>query len=137
MQKLSMKILSIFVLIFFTFNTATAGWLNDWYNNISVNKPGVFQLQDRGLLVGGSFTSKTKLKTDNLFSIQPPRIKVGCGGIDIFLGSFSFLNPEYLIEKAKRIIQAAPYFAFDLALSVLCHECAAAMKWIQSNFSLQ
>jgi len=128
----SFKKIVVFVILYtFFVQISYAGWLDSWYENTSTNRPGIFQLQDRGILVGGSFTSKTKLRTDNLFSIEPPKLKVGCGGIDMFLGSFSFLNPSYLIEKAKRIIQAAPYFAFDLALSILCHECAAIMKAIQ------
>ncbi|MGB9730324.1 MAG: conjugal transfer protein TraH, partial [Minisyncoccia bacterium] len=118
--------------ILFNISFVYAGWLSDWYSNTQVTAPGVLKTQEAGYLIGGSFTFKTKLRSDYLFSIEAPRINIGCGGIDIFLGSFRYLEPKYLIEKAKRIIQAAPYFAFQLALSVLCEKCTQILAFIES-----
>ena len=76
-------------------------------------------------------------------TFSPPRLKVGCGGIDLFLGGMSFLNAKYLVQKAERILQAAPAFAFDMAMNEYCKECKAikdfmehasdALNSIQSN----
>lgn len=61
---------------------------------------------------------------------------MGCGGIDGFLGGFSFLDPDYLVEKAQRAMQAAPYVAFDMALKTMCKECADTLGKIEqiTNF---
>ena len=61
-----------------------------------------------------------------------PRFKVGCGGIDLFMGGFSFLNVNYLVQKFQKILQAAPAMAFDLALSTLCQQCSNIMKSLEA-----
>ncbi|WP_237384784.1 conjugal transfer protein TraH [Yersinia enterocolitica] len=56
--------------------------------------------------------------------------------MDAFLGGFSFLDPDYLVEKAQRAMQAAPYVAFDMALKTMCKECADTLGKIEqiTNF---
>ena len=72
------------------------------------------------------------MSNDHLFSAQAPRFKVGCGGIDLFMGGFSFLNVNYLVQKFQKILQAAPAMAFDLALSTLCQQCSNIMKSLEA-----
>ncbi len=46
-----------------------------------------------------------------LISMTLPDINAGCGGIDAYLGSFSFINGEQLQRFVKRIMSnAAGYF---------------------------
>ena len=68
------------------------------------------------------------MNNDYVVTASPPRLNVGCGGIDLFLGGFSYLDPEYLVEKFQRIIQAAPAFAFDIAMSPYCQQCKDGMN---------
>lgn len=63
---------------------------------------------------------------------MPPKVKAGCGGIDVFLGGFSYLNFEYLVTKLQRIMQAAPAAAFDIALNVLCEPCSKTIKSLEA-----
>ena len=72
------------------------------------------------------------MSNDHLFSVQAPRFKVGCGGIDLFMGGFSFLNANYLVQKFQKILQAAPAMAFDMALTTLCEQCANGMKAMEN-----
>jgi conjugative transfer pilus assembly protein TraH len=51
-------------------------------------------------------------------------LNIGCGGIDIFWGGFSFLNFEYLVTLAQRMIQVAPYIAFKIALETISQQLA-------------
>jgi conjugative transfer pilus assembly protein TraH len=46
-------------------------------------------------------------------------VKAGCGGIDMFLGGMSFLDPDYLVQKLETILQAAPAVAFQYLLETL------------------
>jgi conjugative transfer pilus assembly protein TraH len=57
-----------------------------------------------------------------------PRLKVGCGGIDLFMGGFSFLNFDYLVQKLQNMIQAAPYIAFQIALKTISQKLGSTLE---------
>ncbi len=57
---------------------------------------------------------------------------MGCGGIDATFGGFSYLNVDYLVEKLKAVSSAAPAFAFQMALGVLCEDCKTTLNWLEN-----
>ena len=107
---------------------ARAGFVDDWITQKSETSPGYFEGQKRGYFTGGSFSARWPQTRDYMVSFQPPSLKFGCGGIDAFMGGFSFMNFEYLVQKLQRILQAAPAAAFDLALKNLCEPCSNVIK---------
>ena len=115
---------------------AAGNWADKWFDNAVYDSPSSFDSQKRGYYTMGSFTARTTTSTDYPITISPPRLSVGCGGIDGFLGGFSFLDPDFLVEKAQRAMQAAPYVAFDMALKTMCKECADTLGKIEqiTNF---
>lgn len=117
-------------------NAVAANWADKWFDNAVYDSPSSFDSQKRGYYTMGGFTARTTTSTDYPITISPPRLSVGCGGIDGFLGGFSFLDPDYLVEKAQRAMQAAPYVAFDMALKTMCKECADTLGKIEqiTNF---
>ena len=104
-----------------------AGWVDDWVDQSTHSGPQYFEGQKRGYFNAGTYSMRYQNKKEYLFSIQKPRLQSGCGGIDLFMGGFSFLDPEYLMEKMQRALQAAPAIAFDLALKETCPECASTL----------
>lgn len=119
------KILSklLFTALFLTFSlNINAGWVDDWAIQSTRSGPNYFEGQKRGY-----FNAGYRNLQENVFSIQKPRLKSGCGGIDLFMGGFSFMDPEYLMQKLQRALQAAPAVAFDLALKELFPEGAATL----------
>ncbi len=114
----------------FSVSYAKATWLDNWYDNVMSSSSGVnyFEGQKRGYVTFGSFSLRMPTRTDYLFSIEKPHLKIGCGGIDAFMGGFSFLNPDYLVQKVQAMLQAAPFIAFDIALSTLCPTCSEILK---------
>ena len=106
-------------------------WVDDWFTSSSTTQAGSFETQTRGYYTGGSFQGRWRMSNDYLLSVQPPKIKTGCGGVDLFGGGMSYLDADYLVEKFQRIIQAAPAMAFDLALQHLCKPCVAAMETLE------
>ena len=106
---------------------AHAGFIDDWITARSETSPGYFEGQKRGYFTGGSFSARWPMNNDHLLSVQAPRIKAGCGGIDLFMGGMSFLNFDWLVQKLQNILQAAPAAAFDLALKTLCEPCSNVM----------
>jgi len=107
-------------------------WLSEWLDNYTATEPMYFEGQKRGYFTAGSISVRTPTRKDYLLSLTPPSVHAGCGGIDVFGGSFSFMNFDYLVQKLQRVLQAAPAVAFDLALNTLCSPCSTIMKAMES-----
>ncbi|PKN69020.1 MAG: hypothetical protein CVU54_11965 [Deltaproteobacteria bacterium HGW-Deltaproteobacteria-12] len=131
-NKIISAIIMTFVLIAAPLQDSKAGWIDDWVDQRVYSGPSYIRGQQRGYYSGGSFSARWPVKKDYLLTVQPPRIKAGCGGLDIFTGGISFMNFDYLVTKLERILQSAPTVAFDLALNVLCEPCSKAIKSIES-----
>lgn len=107
-------------------------WFDRFGSSLVTNKASAWESQKMGHFSGGGISYRVQVDRTPLFSITPPRIEAGCGGIDSFWGGFSFLNVEFLIQKLKNILQAAPAYAFDLALTQLCQTCANILKSLEA-----
>jgi hypothetical protein len=59
---------------------------------------------------------------------EAPSYSVGCNGIDIRLGSMSFMEFDELVDKLKMIASAAPAFAFKMAIDTVCAQCSTIMQ---------
>ena len=108
--------------------TADANWVDDWVSATSGGGPMYFEGQKRGFYSGGGFSARWGSTVDPLVTITAPKMKGGCGGIDMFLGGFSFMDFNYLVDKLQKILASVPAVAFDLALNVLCEPCSKAIK---------
>ncbi|MFX2257889.1 conjugal transfer protein TraH [Acinetobacter variabilis] len=101
--------------------TATTGGLDsfmgDMYSNTTA--PGMFQTQQRGVISGGSFVGRFGIKSINLVSFDPPRVSAGCGGINLFGGSFSFINAKELTQLLRAVAQNALGLLFQLGLNAI------------------
>ena len=126
------RIIAIILIIAFTSSICYAGWVDDWLQQKTVSSPDYLQGQKRGYFTAGSFSARWYQGQDYLFSIAKPKFKAGCGGIDAFLGGFSFLNFDYLVQKLQRMLQSAPAIAFDIALQTLCEQCANSLKGFEN-----
>ena len=108
--------------------TAAAGWVDDWVSQKSGSSPSYINGQERGYFSGGNFSMRWQDKTDYPITVTPPHIKSGCGGIDVFMGGFSFMNSDYLVKKLQSILTNAAGVAFDLALKTECEMCSNTIK---------
>ncbi|AMK23080.1 hypothetical protein K426_10690 [Sphingobium sp. TKS] len=94
-------------------------WAESWFDNVTYTSPGSFEDQTRGYLTAGGMSGRVDVHDDYLMSLTLPKVKAGCGGIDMFLGGMSFLDPDYLVQKLESILQAAPAVAFQYLLETL------------------
>lgn len=85
----------------------------------SITNPGAYESQKRMGLVGGNMTLRVPNQNVNLMTLDPPRISLGCGSIDMHGGSFSFINSQQLIAVLRNIGQIAAVALFDLAIGSL------------------
>ena len=107
---------------------ATAGWVDDWLQQRTTTSPNYFGGQQRGYYAAGSFSTRWPNRNDYPVTVEAPRVKSGCGGIDVFLGGFSFMNSDYLVSKLQSILENSASVAFDLALKTLCEQCSNTIK---------
>ncbi|CDW92494.1 MULTISPECIES: conjugal transfer protein TraH [unclassified Thiomonas] len=98
----------------------------------AAGSPGVYQTQNSGVISGGYVAVRTPIQDVNLVSFSPPNIGAGCGGIDLFMGSFSFVNAQAFENLLRQIGQQALGYAFQLAINSMCHSCGALLSSIQS-----
>jgi conjugative transfer pilus assembly protein TraH len=94
-------------------------WAEHWFDNVTYTSPGSFEDQTRGYVTAGGMSGRVDVHNDYLMSLTLPKVKAGCGGIDMFLGGMSFLDPDYLVQKLESILQAAPAVAFQYLLETL------------------
>lgn len=90
-----------------------------------------WQGQAARYMSGGSFFARTGNKNIQLVSISLPSISSGCGGIDVYLGAFSFINKDEIVAFVKQVMASAPGYLFDLALKTTVPELAAAKDFVQ------
>lgn len=115
------------------------GDMNNFFNKLgfasNTSQPQVWQGQAAGYASGGSLYARTQVKTIQLVSMTLPDINAGCGGIDAYLGSFSFINSEQLQRFAKQIMSNAAGYFFDLALQTTVPEIKTAKDFLQKMAS--
>ena len=108
--------------------------LNEQFNTMSnITMPGVYETQRRGVLSGGSVAARSKIVNTQIVSMVPPSWKGGCGGIDLFAGSFSFINGEQFVQLLRSIASNAAGYAFQVALSTVCDQCMTWMNSLQKS----
>lgn len=107
-------------------------WAEKWFDNAVTSKPTHFKSQQRGFYSAGSFSGRLDLQNDHPISVSLPKISAGCGGIDAFLGGIHLLDAEYMMKKLQRVLQAAPSYAFDMALKTMCKECSETIAKLEA-----
>ena len=70
---------------------------------------------------------------ERLASLVPPSFEAGCGGIDFFAGSFSFINADQFVALMKATAANAAGYAFQVAMSAMCETCMAAIETLQKK----
>ena len=87
-----------------------------------------FSTGTRNVLSGGSTTIRTKVFNDNILSFSPPSFSAGCGGLDFFAGSFSFINADQLVQLFRAVMANSIGVMFDMALRAVSPALAAIMQ---------
>ncbi|ODU78385.1 MULTISPECIES: conjugal transfer protein TraH [Novosphingobium] len=106
--------------------------LNNFFNQMggsaNVTGPSAYQGQSAGYYTGGSLWTRFPQESVNPVNLQLPNVKAGCGGIDLFGGSFSFINSDELIALLKATASNALGFAFMLAIKSISPQIASTLE---------
>ncbi|HDL7680682.1 MULTISPECIES: conjugal transfer pilus assembly protein TraH [Yersinia] len=127
-----------FVLGLYAAGTAQAALqddMNSFFKDMSyasnTTSAKAWQGQAARYVSGGSFYARTGNKNIQLVSISLPSINAGCGGIDVYLGAFSFINSDQITAFVKQTMANAAGYFFDLALETTVPELKAAKDFLQ------
>ncbi len=128
-----------------TSSASIGNFIRDQLNgSLEVTNAGYYKTQSGGFWTGGGLRVRWDMSgaNINLFHAEAPHFAVGCNGVDMTFGSFSYLGFDKLVEKLKKISAAAPAMAFQMAIMTLCEQCNTIMTNLEkiadslNNFNL-
>lgn len=111
--------------------TDLADYFNEFNGLINVTDPGVYRGQAAGYYSGGGLYLRVPQRSYQLYSLQTPRFRTGCGGIDLFAGGFSLINSDELVAMLRNIGQSAVSYAFMLALRTISPQISSTIERLQ------
>ncbi len=113
-----------------------SGDLNSFFTSLgydgNITEATAYQAQAAGYYSGGGAFLRNRVKNIQVIHIDPPTLRSGCGGIDLFAGGFSFVSAQALTEFFQKIMSNAGGYMFNLALETAVPEIAHAMQYIQN-----
>lgn len=92
------------------------GFFNDLGYMSNTTSPGAYNSQAAGSYAGGSLLVKNPIRDYNLIQLDLPSYRAGCGGIDLHMGSMSFISKDNMQALGKSIMTNGTSYAFDLAM---------------------
>lgn len=124
-------VMHILMIVLLLQATTSYGWdVQDVFEGMSVNvtKPGAYQTQAAGYYAAGGLSMRTGKTAFNPISITPPSLNMSCSGIDSYLGSFSIISGDELVQLMKNIGTQAKAYAFSLGLKTFAPQIENALK---------
>ncbi len=134
-NKVAIKRISLCVAIaLFCESTANAGLsaaLNGMFMQNSTS-PQAYSSMTRGGYTFGGASAHWPVQNINIVSFDPPHINAGCGGIDLYGGSFSFINSAQIVALFKQIVANAAGALFQIAIQSISPSLSKIMNEFQS-----
>ncbi|MCX8017099.1 MAG: conjugal transfer protein TraH, partial [Rhodocyclaceae bacterium] len=100
------------------------------YMSTVTNPQAINTLKMNGFYAG-QLSLRSIGRTYTVVQFAPPKLSMGCGGIDIFFGAFSFINGQQFEQMIRSIIAAAPSFVLRMAISQMCQQCGEIIDKLQ------
>lgn len=85
----------------------------------NVTRAGAYKDQAAGFYTGGNLFARNQVHHSQLMHMQLPDFRAGCGGIDMFMGAFSHISSERMIEALKTIGSNMASYAMLLAIETM------------------
>ena len=104
---------------------SNATYANDVLGNLSsvffsnTTSASGLSTNDRVGFTGGGASIRTPIVTANLISFDMPRANAGCGGLDLYGGSFSFINGQALVTLMKAVATNSVGLAFKIGIQTI------------------
>jgi len=98
----------------------------------NVTSGHAFQGQSAGYYTGGSVYERSGVLDTELLNVQLPKVRAGCGGIDIYSGGVSFIQADELNDTLRNIMSNAGGYVFNLALEEQMPQVASSLKYFNN-----
>ena len=98
----------------------------------NVTAPGAYRGQTMNLYTGGELQIRAPIRNYQLWSLTLPSIKSGCGGVDAYLGSFSFINKAQFKAMLQQVGNNTVGLLFQAALASINPLIASKLEWLQN-----
>lgn len=89
--------------------------------------------QSAGYYTGGSLYARQPVRNSQLVSMHLPNVRAGCGGIDLYLGGFSFISREEFVRLLRRIGSSSVAYAFQLGLQTVSPQIKSTLDQLQAT----
>jgi len=133
-KKMLISILAATSLISAPVNANVGAGMQSWFDSMggfnNATPPSSYKGQTMNGYSAGGFYSRAPVKNYQLMSITPPSLNIGCGGIDLTAGSFSFINKAAITALFQNIGTSLSY-AFLLAIKSSMPEMASLFEYLQ------
>ena len=134
-MKIRLTVLCLLLLqsepVYANINNSLKSFYNGIGTGVNVTPTGVYQSQAGGNFTGGGLFMRTPTQTYNLITVTPPSLSAGCGGIDAYLGGFSFINGAQFTSMLQNIGNNAVGYAFNLALQTFAPQIYTTINGLQ------
>jgi conjugative transfer pilus assembly protein TraH len=91
------------------------GEMNQFFDSLAnTTDPTVTSTARRGVIAGGGAQFRNRIVDTNLVTFTPPSFQGGCGGVDLFGGSFSYVSGDQIVPLLKAIASNAVGYAFQI-----------------------
>lgn len=91
------------------------------------NEPTIYESQRRLGLDAGYLRLRAPINRYSVVNFSPPQFDAGCGGVDLYGGSFSFINADEFRQMLRQIGANALGYAFKIAVASMCPLCDSIM----------
>ena len=109
--------------------------LDNFFNGIgfasNTTNPAAFESQAAGFFGGGSLYARGQVRQYQLVQLDLPSYRAGCGGIDLYTGSLSFLSHDKLVDLGKSVMTNAGAYAVDVMLATTVPELKQVRDYLQ------
>lgn len=133
-RKLFIPFLAATCLIAAPANAGVGAGMQTWFDSMggyaNTTPPSSYKGQTMNGYSAGGFYARTPVRTYQLAQINPPSLDIGCGGIDLVAGSFSFINKAALISMLQNLGTSLSY-AFLLAIKSSMPDMASLFEYLQ------
>lgn len=133
-RKLFIPALAATCLIAAPANANVGTGMQTWFDSMggysNATPPSSYKGQTMNGYSAGGFYARTPVRTYQLAQISPPSLDIGCGGIDLHAGSFSFINKAAITALFQNIGTSISY-AFLLAIKSSMPEMASLFEYLQ------
>lgn len=106
-----------------------SGVLDGMFANITA--PEKVSSQFRGAITGGGVYLRVPNSNIQLMSLDPPRLAIGCSGVDAYLGSFSYITADKLSAFLRSIAQSGGPLIFKMAIKGMFPNLADELAYFE------